>query len=163
MFISGELRVEDKGGGDTLLNLLPEVQDIHNLLIGLFLHDVSSRIEDQFGGGILGKEGQGPFHPLSPGFCPVFLENGFLPVMGNGVKVQIDDAAVIQTEMNGFLHKGLLEFQDMNLVQGIGIGGHGRAFGQDVETGKQAQAGIEGMVSHMGVPLCADELQGQKG
>lgn len=46
VFISGELRVEDKGGGDTLLNLLPEGQDIHNLLIGLFLHDVSGRIKD---------------------------------------------------------------------------------------------------------------------
>src|SRR3990167_6215188 len=163
MFIGGELGIKDKGGGDTPLNLLPEGQDIEDLLIGFFLHDVGGRVEDQLGGGILGKEGQGPFHPLSPGPGPMLLENGFIPVMGNGVEVQIDNASVIQSKMDGFLYKGMLELQDMNLVQGVGIGGHGRAFGQDIETGEQSHAGIEGMVSHVGVPLCADELQGQKG
>ena len=38
--------------------------NIEDLFIGLFLHEVGGRIEDQFGGSVLGKEGQGPFHPF---------------------------------------------------------------------------------------------------
>jgi hypothetical protein len=79
------------------------------------------------------------------------------------LEVQIDDAPVRQTKTDGILHKSLLELQDMHFIQGIGIGGHGCAFGQDIENGEQSQAGIEGMASQRGVPLCADELQGQKG
>ena len=163
VLVGGELGIKDKGGGDAFVNLLPEGQNIENLLIGLLLHEIGGRIENQFGGSVLGKEGQGPFHPFPSGPGPMLLKDGFLPVMGDSVKVQIDDAPVIQPQTDRFLYKSLLELQDVNLVEGIGIDGHGRALGQDIQPGKQAQAGIEGMVSHVAVPLRADELQGQKG
>ena len=163
VLVGGELGIKDKGGGDAFVNLLPEGQNIENLFIGLLLHEVGSRIENQFGGSVLGKECQGPFHPFPSGPGPMLLKDGFLPVMGDRVKVQIDDAPVIQTQTDRFLYKSLLELQDVNLVEGIGIDGHGRTLGKDIQTGKQSQAGIEGMVSHVAVPLRADELQGQKG
>ena len=163
VLVGGELGIEDKGGGDAFVNPLPEGQNIENLFIGLLLHEVGGRIEDQFGGSVLGKEGQGPFHPLSPGPGPMLLKDGFLPVMGDGVEVQIDDAPVVQPQFQCLFDKGLLKLHDVNLVQGIGIDGHGRTLRQDIQTGKQAQTGIEGMVSHVAVPLRADELQCQKG
>jgi len=151
VLVSGELGIKDKGGGDAFANLLPEGQNIENLFIGLLLHEVGSRIKHQFGGGILGKEGQGPFHPPSPGPGPMLLKDGFLPEMGDGVKVQIDDAPVVQPQFQCLFDKGLLKLQDVNLVERIGIDGHGRALGQDIQPGEQAQAGIEGMVSHVAV------------
>jgi hypothetical protein len=162
MFIGGKLGIEDKGGGDAFVNLLPERQNIENLFIGLLLHEVGGRIKHKLGGGILGKEGQCPFHSLSPGPGPMLLKDGFIPVVGDGVEVQIDDAPVVQPQFQCPFDKGLLKLQDVNLVEGIGIGGHGRALGEDIQPGEQAQAGIEGMVSHVTVPLRADEFQGQK-
>ena len=58
MLVGGELGIEDKGGSDAFVNLLPEGQNIENLFIGLLLHEVGGRIKHKFGGGILGKEGQ---------------------------------------------------------------------------------------------------------
>ena len=160
MLIGGELVIKDKG--DAFVNLPLEGQNIESLFVGLLLHEVGSGIKNQFGGGILGKEGQGPFHSLSPGPGPMPLKDGFIPIMRNGVEVQIDDAPVTQTKTDGFLHKGLLKLQDVNLVQGIGIGGHGRALGKDIQTCEQSQTGIEGMIPHVTVPLRADEIQGHK-
>ena len=162
MFVGGKLGIENKGGGDALANALPEGQDVDDLFIGLFLHEIGCCIENKFGGGILGKKGQGPFHPPASGAGPMFLEDRFIPVMGNGVEVQIDNAAVIQTQTGGLLHEGLLEFQDVNLIEGIGIGGHGRALGQKVDVGKQPQTGIEGMITHVAVSLRPNEFQRQK-
>ena len=163
VLVGGELGIEDKGGSDAFVNLLPEGQNIENLFIGFLLHEVGGRIKHKFGGGILGKEGQGPFHSLSPGPGPMLLKDGFIPVMRDGMEVQINDAPVVQPQTDRFLHKCLLKLQDVNLIEGIGIGGHGRALGQDIEPSEQSQAGIEGMVSHVAVSLRADELQEQKG
>ena len=162
MFVGGNLGIEHKGGGNALANPLPEGQDADDLFIGLFLHEVGGCIENKFGGGVLGKKGQGPLHPLASGAGPMLLKNRFIPVVGNGVEVQIDDASVIQSQTGGFFHKSLLEFQDVNLIEGIGIGGHGRALGQKVDVGKQPQTGIEGMITHVAVSLRPNEFQRQK-
>ncbi len=163
MFVGGKLGIENKGGGDALANALPEGQDVDDLFIGLFLQEIGRCIEHKFGGGILGKKGQGPLHPLALGAGPMFLEDRFIPVMGDGVEIQIDDASVIQAQTDGLPHKGLLEFQDVNLIEGIGVGGHGRALGQEIEAGEQPQPGIESVIPHMTITLCPNELQGQKG
>ena len=163
MLVRGKFGIEDEGGFNTFANLIPKGQDIDHLLIGLVLHDVGSRIKNKLGSGILGEEGQGTLHPFSPGTGPMLLQDRFISIMGNGVKVQIDDAPIVEPQFRGLFDKGLLELQDMNFIQGIGIGGHRRALGQDIEPGEQPQAGIEGVVSHVGVSLRADELQGQKG
>ena len=78
MFVGGELGIKDKGGGNALVYLLPEGQDIEDLFIGLFPHKVGGSIEDQFGGRILGKKGQRPLHPFSPGPGPMFLKDRFV-------------------------------------------------------------------------------------
>ncbi len=162
MFVGGNLGIEHKGGGNALANPLPEGQDADDLFIGLFLHEVGGCIENKFGGGVLGKKGQGPLHPLASGAGPMLLKNRFIPVVGNGVEVQIDDASVIQSQTGGFFHKSLLKFQDVNLIEGIGIGGHGRALGQEVEAGEQPQPGIESVIPHVAIPLRTNELQCQK-
>jgi len=162
VFVSGELGIKDKGGGDAFVNLLPEGQNTENLFIGFFLHEVGCRIKNQFGGSVLGKEGQCPFHPLPSGPGPMLLKDGFISVMGDSVKVQIDDAAVVEPQFQCPFDKRLLKLQDVNLVEGVGIDGHSRTLGQNIQPGEQAQTGIEGMVSHVTVALRADEFQGQK-
>lgn len=87
MLVGGELGIKDKGGGDAFVNLLPERPNIENLFVGFLFHDVGCRIKHQHRGGILGKEGQGPLHPLSPSPGPILLKEGFLPVMGDSVKI----------------------------------------------------------------------------
>ncbi len=51
----------------------------------------------------------------------MFLKGGFIPIMGNGVEIQINDVPIVQSQTDRFLHKGLLELQEVNLVEGIGI------------------------------------------
>ena len=162
MLVGGELGVEDEGGINAFMDLLPEGQEVEDLFVCFFLVDVRGRIKEQLGRGILGKKGQGPFHPLSPGPSPMFLKDRLIAVMRDGVEIQIDDAPVIQSQMGGLLYNSLLELQDMDLIEAIGVGGHGRALGQHVETGEETRTGIKGMISHVGVPLRADELHGQK-
>ena len=79
------------------------------------------------------------------------------------MKVQIDQIGVIEPEPDGLLDETLLQAHQVNRVQAVGIGGHGRALGQHVETGEKAQARIEGMLGEMGVALGADQLEGEKG
>ena len=55
--VSGELGVKDKDGFDPPLDLFPEGEKAHHLIIGLLAFDICGCIEDQLGCGILGKKG----------------------------------------------------------------------------------------------------------
>ena len=163
MVVGGKSWNQRPGWTEVPVCSFPEGKKLQDLVVGLIPLNVRRGIQDQPGSGILGHEGQGPFHPSSPGPSPMFLEYRFFAVMGDGMKIQVNDPTVIQTQRIGFLDEGLLETKQMDFVQGIGIGGQGRTFGQDIEAGEQTQAGIEGVIAHMGITLGAQELQSQKG
>ena len=161
--IAGELGVKDKGGGESALLLFPEIEKAQDLLVGFIALNVGCGVKDELGGGILGKQGERPLHGFVPGTGPVVLQNGLLPEVGNGVKVQIDQIGVIEPEPGGLLDEALLQAQQVNRIQAVGIGGHSRALGQHVETGEKAQARIEGMLGEMGIAFGADQFEGEKG
>ena len=50
----------------------------------------------------------------------------------------------------------------MHGIQSVGIGGHGGAFGQDVESGKKPQTHIKAIVAHVSIAFGANEFKGQK-
>ena len=79
------------------------------------------------------------------------------------MKVQIDDVALIELEFGGLLDKALLQAQEVNRIEAIGVGGDGRALGQHIELGKEPRPWIEGMLRDMGVALGAQKLEGQEG
>jgi len=158
--IGGELGIKDKGGFDASLDLFPEGQKAQYLIIGFTALDVGRCVEDQFGCRILGKKGKSSFHPFVPGSSPMRLKYGFFPKVGDGMKVQIDDAGVVKPESGRLLDKALLQAHKINCIQCIGIGRHGRAFGQHVEPGKKTQGRIKAMIADMGVTLVADQFEG---
>ena len=135
--IGGELGVKHKGGLDPPLNLFPEGKKAQHLIIGLLALDVGGCIKDQLGAGILGEKRQSPFHPFVPGAGPVLIQHGFFPKVRDGVKVQINDAAIIEPEPDGLPDKALLQAQQVNPIETVGVGGDGRALGQHIESGKQ--------------------------
>jgi hypothetical protein len=92
----------------------------------------------------------------------VLLQYGFLSKVGDGVKIQIDDVAIIELELGGLLDKALLQAQEVNVIEAVGISRDGRALGQYIETGKEPRARIEGMLRDMGVPLGAEKFEGQE-
>ncbi len=161
MVISGELGIKNQGGLKAPSGSFPEGKKLQDLIIGLIALNVRRGIQDQPGSGILGYESQGPFHPPASSPGPMFLEHRLFPVMGNGVKVEVNDSTVVQTQLGGFFNKGLLKTKQMDLIQRVRIGGQGRTFGQDIETGEQPQAGIESMIAHMGITLGSQQLQSQ--
>jgi len=161
--IGGKLGVKHKGGLDPPLDLFPEGEKAHHLIIGFLALDVSGCIKDQLGCSILGKKSQGPFHSFVPGAGPVLIQHGFFPKVRDGVKVQIDDVSLIQLELGGLLDKALLQAQQVNLIEAIGVGGDGRTLGQHIELGKEPRPWIEGMLRDMGVALGAEKLEGQEG
>ena len=163
VLVGGELGVKDKRRRDAPFNLIPEGQEAQNLLRGFFRLDIRGGVKDQLRGSVLGEEGQGAFHPFPSGPRPMVLENGFISPMGDGVEVQIDDAPVIQPETDGLLYKTPLEAKDVDLVQRVGIRGHGRTLGQHVESSKQTHSQIKGVIPHMGIPFDPDEFESQKG
>lgn len=77
--VGGKFGIKDKGGFDPPVHTLPEGQKAQDLISGFFTLYIGRRVKDQLGVGILGKEDQDPFHSLSPGACPVFLQYGFIP------------------------------------------------------------------------------------
>ena len=93
----------------------------------------------------------------------MLLKHGFFAVVGHGVEVEIDDVALIEAELHGLLDEGGLKLVDVNIVQGIGVGGHGGALGQDIEPGEQTEPRIEGVVRDMGVALGTQEFERQEG
>jgi hypothetical protein len=160
--IGSELGVKDKGRFDPTFDLFPKGEKTHYLIIGLLALNISSRVKNEFGCGILSKEGKCPFHPLAPGSSPVLLQNGFFPKVRDSMEVQVDDIAIVELELIGMLDKALLQAQQMNPIETIGICGNGSALGQDIELSKETRPWIEGMLRDMGVTLSAEKLEGHK-
>ena len=127
--IGGELGVKDKGGLDSPLDLLPEGEKAQDLIIGFLPLNVGRCVKNQLGGGFLGKKGQSPFHPFVPGSGPVLLKHGFISKMGDRVEVQIDDPGIIEPELGRLFDKALLQSEEVDRIQAIGITGHGGALG----------------------------------
>jgi hypothetical protein len=160
--IGSEFGVKDKGRFNPPFNLFPEGEKAHYLIIGLLALNVSSRVKNEFGCGILSKESKCPFHPLAPGSRPVLLQNGIFPKVRDCMEVQIDDVAIVEFELIGIFDKALLQAQQMNPIKAVGVGGNGGAFGKDIELSKEPRSWIKGMLRDMGVTLGAEKLEGYK-
>ena len=162
LLVSSKFGVKYQGWIDTPLDLFPEGKKAHHLVIGFLAFDVCRCIEDQLGSRVLGKKSQRPFHCFVPGARPVILQDRFLPKVGDGVKIQIDDAAIVEPKLYSLLDKALLQAQQMNPIEAIGISGYGRALGQHIELSKKPRPRIEGMLRDMSVALSAQKLEGQE-
>ena len=161
--ITGELGVKDKGGLKPPVLLFPEGEKSEDLVAGLIALDVGCGVEDELGGRVLGKQGQRPLHSLVAGAGPVILQYRLLPVVGDGVEVQVDQIGLVEPQPDGLLDEALLQPHQMQRIQAVGVGGHRGALGQHIEAGEKPQARIEGMLGEMRVALGADQLQGEKG
>jgi len=93
----------------------------------------------------------------------MLVEHGFLPKVRDGVKIQIDDVALIEFELESLLDKALLQTQEMDPIEAVRVSGDGRALGQHIETGKEPRARIEGMLRDMGIAFSTKEFKGQEG
>ena len=93
----------------------------------------------------------------------MFFQNRFLTEVRHRVKIKIDELALVKAQLGSVLDKCLLQAPNMLFVERVGVGGHGRAFRQHIETGEKPEDRIEGMIPDMGVALCADQFQGEKG
>ena len=76
---------------------------------------------------------------------------------------QVDGLAVIDAQPGRSPNKGLLQIGELDLVEGIGVSGKGRALGQDIESGKEPQSRIEGVLDDVRISLRAKELQSKEG
>lgn len=163
MLVGGEAGVEDECRFDSPIELLPKVHEIQYLLVCLRPLNIGGRVHDEFGLGILSEQCQRALHGSVSGAGPMFFENGFIAKMRNRMEIQIDDGLVVQSELVGPLDERLLKGLKAGIVQAIRIGGHGRAFGKNVQAGEEAEAGIESMFGGVGVSPGAEQLQSQKG
>jgi len=75
--------------------------------------------------------------------------------VGHGVEVEIDEGAVVESTPGCMADEGLLETTDMEIVEAIGIGGHGSALGEGGEAREETDHGIEGVVADMGIAFGA--------
>ena len=80
--ITGELGVKDKGGCESPLLLFPEGEKAQDLLVGFIALNVGRGVKDQLGGGILGKQGERPFHGFVPGTAQWFSKTDCSPKWG---------------------------------------------------------------------------------
>ena len=103
--IGSELGVKDKGWFDPPLDLFPEGEKTHHLIVGFLALDVCGCVEDELGCGILSEQGQRPFHSFAPCPSPMLLQDGFFPKVRNGVKVQVDDVPIIEPKPGGWARR----------------------------------------------------------
>jgi len=160
--ISSELGVKDEGRFDPPFDLFPEGEKAHHLIIGFLAFDICGRVKNEFGCGILSKEGKRPFHCLAPGSSPVLLQDGFFPKVRDGMEVQVDDVAIVELKLVSMLDKALLQAQQVDCIKAVGVCGNGSALRKDVELSEQTRPWIEGMLRDMGIALGAEQLKGHK-
>ena len=91
------------------------------------------------------------------------VEHGLVTEVGGGVEVEVDDRAVVQPQPGGLRYEGMLQLAQVHVVKRVGVGRHGRALRHDVESGEEAETGIEGVVSDVGVAFGAEQFESQEG
>ena len=79
--------------------------------------------------------------------------------MRYGVKVEVDDRLIVEAPFATRFEEGLLESIEAPLVQGVRIGGQGRALGQDIGPGQQPHSFIEAVVTHVAEPFVSQERE----
>jgi len=161
--VGGEPGVEHQGRGHAPTDASPEREELGHLVLGLGSLDVSGGVEEELGVGVLREERQDALHDLAAGAGPVPLEDGVVPGVRDRVEVEVDHAALVEPELRGPFHEGGLQPLDVDRIQAVGVGRARGALRQDVQPGEQAEARIEGVVPHVGVPLGAEQLEGEEG
>lgn len=53
------------------------------------------------------------------------LKHGFVPEVGNRMKVQIDDTVVVQSQFGNLLDEGFLKLQQVDGTETVRVSGHG--------------------------------------
>lgn len=144
--VGGKLGVKDECRPHASLNLFPEGEKREDLIVDLIPLNVGGGVENQLGGGILGKQGKSSFHPFVSGPSPMLLKHGFLAKVWHGMEVQIDDVVPIPSEPGYVFDKGALELKEVNRIQAVGIGGHGRTLGQRGKPCEETEAWVECMI-----------------
>lgn len=91
--------------------------------------------------------------------APVLLQHGLMTVVRSRVEVEANDAAMVEAKLRRLFDEGLLETNDVHLIERVGVGGHGGAFGQHVEPSEEAKPGVKGVVCNVGVALRGQKLQ----
>ena len=152
-----------RGRFHSTMDAFPEREEVKDLIMGFGTTDIGCGIEHQFGVGILGKEGQGALHGFASRSGPVLFQDGLFSIMRDGVEIEVDHLAFIQSQAMSLFDKSLLKSEKVDFIQGVGIGGEGRAFWDHIETGEGSQPRIEGLVPDMGITFCSQQFEGQKG
>ena len=161
--IACKFGIKHQGRSHSTMDVFPEREEVKDLILGFGTTDIGCGIEDQFGVGILGKEGQGSLHGFASSSGPVLFQDGLLSIMRDRMEIEVDHLAFIQSQAMPLFDKSLLESEKVDFIQGVGIGGEGRAFWDHIETGEGSQPRIEGMVPDMGITFCSQQFESQKG
>ncbi len=163
ILVGRELGIKDECRGDAAGDTLPEVQEFQNLAVRLRPLDICRGVEQELALRILGQEYEGTFHALASGPGPMFLQHGLIAVVRRGMEVQVDDGAVTQAQAFDLGDKGLLKTKDVCVVERVGVGGQSGTLRQGIESGEKSDAGVEGVIPHMGVAFGSQQLEGKKG
>jgi len=70
--------------------------------------------------------------------------------------------ALVESEPVAGRGDGRLQLVDGVAVEGIGVGGHSRALGKDVEAGEEAQSLVEVVIIGVAETLGAGEFEGEQ-
>ena len=160
--IACKFGIKHQGWFHSTMDAFPEREEVEDLILGFGTTDIGCGIEHQFGVGVLGKEGQGSLHGFSSSTGPVLFQDGLFSIMRDGVEIEVDHLAFIKSQAMSLFDKSLLESEKVDFIQGVGIGGEGRTFGDHIETGEGSQSRIEGLVPDMGIAFCSQQFEGQK-
>ena len=163
LLIGGEAAVEDEFLGPVAGARLPELYKSHRrLILRLFAHG-GVGIRKDSGVRISGQDRQNAPLPTTALGDEVFLEQGFVAVIGDGVKVQIERPTVSQAlvESDHGMMPPVHERVGEVRITTSGVLGQGGPFGDDVETGKEGQSRIQGLGHDLRRSADAPELQSQ--
>ena len=161
--VGGEGGVEDEFAWVAAGAILPgggEAQDFV-VLVGLAHGGVG--VAEHTRVGVAGQEGEHALLAAAALGDVVFLDEGVVAMVGDGVEVEVEGLAAGQAEVVEGIEPQSGEAVGGPGVDAAGVCGEGGALGDGVQAAEEGQAGVEGIGADMRLASDAVELEGEQG
>ena len=129
---------------------------------GLFAHGGFGVAEDP-GVDAAGEEGEDALLAAAALGNIVLLDQGVVPMVGNGVEIEVEGGAPRQGRLAEGLGPAALERGEAARIDAAGVFGEGRALGKGVEGGEEGEALVEDLGHGVGRAAEAPEFEREQG
>ena len=161
--VGGEGAVEDEFARVVAGLILPSGGEAQDLVVLVLLADGGVGVAEDARVGVAGEEGEDALLAAAALGEVVFLDQGVVAVIGNGVEVEVEGVATGQFQVVDGVEPEAGELGVGAGVDAAGVCGEGGALGDSVQAAEEGEAGIAGLGADVGVAGAAVEFEGEQG